>query len=186
MTRMIALTLGQFALVDDADFPLLSVHRWNFSPRSDSGAYATRGCRMDDGRRTTIYMHRQIMDAPRESEVDHVDGDGLNNQRSNLRLCTKSQNIANARFKTSSTGYRGVYLQKRRGDWQAQATVDGKTVNLGTFKDPVEAAKVRDEFVGRLYGDFAILNFPKRKRLTPSPVTVDAMNTPDHAREIVR
>ena len=106
-------------------------------------------------------MHRLILDAPDGAQVDHIDHDSLNNQRSNLRLCTCSENQRNRRGrpKNNTSGYIGVAWYRRCGRWGSQIWVNGKDHWLGLFDDPAEAARVRDAAAKRLHGEFATLNF---------------------------
>lgn len=162
MTREIPLTAGKIALVDDEDFESLLGFTWHAvrSSQKIENWYARRTEKGENGKPVHIYMHRVILSASKDQECDHRDHDGLNNRRSNLRLCSRALNCANIRRAPAASGYRGVYYQKKDRRWQAQATVNNKTVNLGTFSDPSDAAKARDAYVAGLYGDFAILNFP--------------------------
>ncbi len=144
--KEIPLTRGQVALIDDADFNELSRYKWCVMR-----IYA---CRFE-GRRC-IPMHRQILQAPAELEVDHIDGNGLNNQRSNLRLCTTSQNQQNSRRRTDNTsGYKGVSFDQRRGRWKAQIRVNGKRITLGRYDDIEHAAAAYHEAALRYHGEFA-------------------------------
>ena len=141
-----------FALVDDEDYEELSRYHWQ-AKRRRHATYACRGARID-GRQTKINMHRQIMSAAADMEVDHVNHNGLDNQRSNLRLATRSQNMRNSRKrKGTSSRYKGVYWQKDRSAWRAQAYLNGKLIYLGTFRDEDDAA--------RAYNDWLAENAPK-------------------------
>jgi hypothetical protein len=152
MTEL-AISAGHVVQVDEEDLPELSRHRWTYVPRScGHGAYAARWITQEDGRRKTLYMHRQLMGEPPE-EVDHEDGDGLNNQRHNLRCASRSQNSVN---RNHTNTYRGVY--PFRMGWKSQAKVNGKNVHIGVFKDPVIAARAYDVFVLATWGPFARIN----------------------------
>lgn len=106
-----------------------------------------------------IRMHRQIMGEPEGMEVDHSDNNGLNNQKSNLRIATHWQNLANrALQKNNTSGYRGVSWSKQAKKWWAQIYVDSKTVHLGLFDDVKEAARAYNEAAIERYGEFARLN----------------------------
>ena len=157
--KQIPLTQGKFALIDDADFDAVSARKWHaMTDRKRPGKwYAATGIHRSSSTRR-IYLHRFLMQPPAGLDVDHRDGDGLNNVRSNLRVSTRSQNIANSRGRFNPTGYRGVYKKKTR---YFASVKDGKrTIYLGTFDCPIEAAKVRDVEALRRFGEFAVLNFP--------------------------
>ena len=103
-------------------------------------------------------MHRLLMAPPKGMLVDHIDGNGLNNRRANLRLCTRSQNRRNTRPQNASSAFLGVI---RRGDkYLAKITHAGRTEHLGTFTDEEQAARTRDRRAKELFGEFAWLNFP--------------------------
>lgn len=116
-------------------------------------------------------MHIEVMKPPEGMKVDHRDGDGLNNQRSNLLVCTHAENMRNRkRPRNNSSGFIGVQKDSWATTglgtlmWRATVQVDGKLIILGTFADPEEAAVVRDGVVAQLYGDYASLNFPDEPR----------------------
>jgi hypothetical protein len=106
-----------------------------------------------------IYMHRQIMKAPRNRQVDHKDCDTLNNHRDNLRFATRRQNRANISSRRGTSRFVGVYRHKDK--WLAQIVHRGRRYYLGLFEDEVEAAKARDRKAWELHGEFAYLNFPE-------------------------
>ncbi len=109
-------------------------------------------------------MHRQIMAAPDHLVVDHIDHNGLNNTRANLRLCTSAQNLCNALPPANaSSRYKGVSWEKRRKNWRVVIQFNNKTYHLGHFKNEIEAAKAYDERAKELHGEFACLNFPPKK-----------------------
>lgn len=150
--KEIPLTQGRVVIVDDEDYEGLARYKWH-ALRSRRTWYA---CRDTQGK--TLYIHRVILGAGVE-QVDHIDGDGLNNQRANLRLCTPSQNHTNAakyRLSNASSRYRGV---SRNGNgWRARCGGGNTQHYLGTFASEVEAARAYNEAAKRLYGEFACLN----------------------------
>lgn len=152
--RFIPLTKGKVAIVDVEDYEWLSEHKWWTSTKS-SGFYA---CRQENNAK--IYMHRIIIKAPQGLFVDHIDRNGLNNRRSNLRLCTISQNIRNRRSKIGTSKYKGVYWDKKCNKWRAAIFLREHT-NLGLFDNEVDAAKAYDRKADELFGEFAYLNFPE-------------------------
>jgi hypothetical protein len=161
-TVRIKLTRGKFAVVDAGDAPALLAYYWQAS-KSDRMVdsyetyYARRAERGPDGKQRYVQMHRQIMDAPEGVEVDHRDGDGLNNRRYNLRVCTHAQNGANQRIpKNNTSGFKGVYRQKDCSGWLAQI----RGTYLGLYDSAEEAARAYDTAAVRTFGEFASLNFP--------------------------
>jgi hypothetical protein len=160
MNAIIPLTQGKVAVVSAHRYEYLSWWAWYARKDKKNGVwYAER----KDGRKT-VSMHRQITNAPPDREVDHKDGDGLNNTDENLRVCTTSQNQANSRISSLNTsGFRGVSWNKRSGKWEAKIKHNGKRVYLGLFSDPKEAARMWDTAAFALRGNFARLNFPIQK-----------------------
>ncbi len=160
MAKSIELTKGLVALVDDEDYIELSKYKW-FASSNRYTHYAIR--HLGTLERKVIRMHRLIVKAPDGMYVDHIDGNGLNNQRSNLRLATKSQNnhhIVRHRKDTSSI-FLGVTFRSRDGVWAAQITKNYKKVYVGEFKTQEEAARAYDKKAKELFGEFACLNFPE-------------------------
>jgi hypothetical protein len=122
--------------------------------------YGTRYSFSANGRRTTISMHRYLLDAHAGQIVDHRDHDTLNNRRDNIRVCSPSESIQNRRKQTNNTsGFIGVSWHKASGKWTAEIHADGKRLHLGLFNDKLEAVLSRDEAAKRLHGEFAVLNF---------------------------
>ena len=156
--RIIPLTKGKVAIVDDEDFESLSPHLW-YAVKSRNTWYAKRDVYMN-GRCRTLPIHRAILDIPVGFEVDHINGDGLDNRKVNLRVATHAQNMANSRHTMSKnhSGYRGVY--NKRGRWYAQITIRGHCFYLGIYQNPIDAAHAYDVAAFEHFGDFAILNFP--------------------------
>ena len=147
---VVALSRGLTATIDAADVPLVEGFRWSALTNGQTGhAYAAR---WDKGR--CVLMHRVLLAAPPGTQVDHIDGDGLNNRRVNIRICTPEQNQANRVVeRRNQIGMKGV--SPRRGKYRAQITPDGKTVDLGTYKTADEAAAAYRGAARILWGDFA-------------------------------
>jgi hypothetical protein len=150
--KEIPLTQGQFALVDDDDYERLSKHKWYFNH-----GYASRRCSTGVGKFRILYMHRDIIDIPLGYECDHVDGNKINNQKSNIRKATRSQNNANRRKKQGCLSkYKGV--SKNKGKWVAKIDVHNKTVRLGTYEKEEEAAIAYNIAAFKYYGEYARSN----------------------------
>ncbi len=158
--RRIPLTQGKYAIVDPEDYPRLSKHKWYVvrSPRSDYAArYVTIGYR----RQTTVRMHRVIMNARPGQFIDHINHNGLDNRKANLRLASNAQNSWNKRKQRGnhSSKYKGVSFFKRENKWTARIQANGKKIFLGIFKNEIDAAKAYDAAARKYYGQFAYLNF---------------------------
>jgi hypothetical protein len=157
--KEIPLTHGYIALVDDEDYERLNAHKWWASARAGDVVYAQRWGRIN-GESTTIKMHRDIMGFPAGLDVDHIDHDGLNNQRNNLRCATRTENLANKRCTrtTGSSAFKGVYWEKYKQRWRVEITKDGVRHRVGRFKDEIGAAIAYNTAAIHLYGNFAHLN----------------------------
>lgn len=150
------------ALVDDEDYEYLNQWRWS---RGKVGSihYAMRTCNQKKGERPIrIMMHRLIMNTPKEMNVDHIDHNGLNNQKSNLRNCTQKENTRNTSpRKGSRSKYLGVSVQRkktRNGIAIYYRVKVKQRINIGNFKTEIEAALAYNEAAKYYYGEFANLN----------------------------
>lgn len=157
--KLIPLTKGKFAKVDDADFDLYTKYSWHFS----SGGYAVRSQWLyrTDRRQKNIPMHRQLLGVDNPNVlIDHIDGDKLNNQRHNLRESTKSTNGCNrGKTKRNTSGFKGVTKHTQCKDrWMAQIRANNKHYYLGLFPTPIEAAQAYDKAALHHFGEFALIN----------------------------
>lgn len=155
LMKTIPLTQGKVALVDDDLYPYLMTIRW-YAEKNGNGFYARANV---SGKK--IRMHEAILEAPQGWGRDHVDGNGLNNQRSNLRLCKQSQNISNSRFRRNNTsGFKGVFKSPKGciNPWISIIKKSGKCIHLGTFETKESAAMAYDSAALRLFGPFARTN----------------------------
>jgi len=151
----IPLTKGRQAIVDPEDYEWLRRRKWCTLLSPDGRAYAASHI---DGHKT--YMHRLIMNPPQGRFVDHVNGNGLDNRRCNLRLCTPAENMRNRRKNPGSSRFKGVSLHEC-GKWNASLGIDNQNLHIGLYDDEVEAARARDRWAFALHGPFAWLNFPE-------------------------
>lgn len=159
--KKIPLTQGKFAFIDDEDYPIVSLFNW-FTQKCDNIFYAITHVEINN-KRTTLRMHRLILNLKSHEITDHSDMDGLNNQRYNLRKCTYSQNRMNGKgHRGSSSQYRGVCWHKQNKKWVTQARFKKKVINLGYFSSEIEAAKIYDNATKVFYKEFARLNFPEK------------------------
>ena len=155
-TSVIELPSGQRVIVDASDAEMLSHWKWNLG----SAGYAQTSFH-SRGFSTTSYMHRMLALPSPGEEVDHINGDLLDNRRSNLRACSRAENQRNRSCQRNNTsGFKGVRWDSRRGRWRAQLNYFGRQLHLGCFDDPVEAARAYDREARRRHGRFARLNFP--------------------------
>jgi hypothetical protein len=141
MTKHIELTQGKRAIVDDEDFEWLNKHSWHTFPDNNKSRdvyYAIRTV-MKDNKKKTLRMHRVIINAPKNKVVDHINGDGLDNRKINLRIVTQRENMQNKHIKYTSK-YPGVSQCSRSGNWTVKFRDDeGKGVYYGAFKTEEEA-----------------------------------------------
>jgi hypothetical protein len=159
--KAIPLTKGKVALVDDADFVWLSQYKWHaVQPSRPNGSfYAARRDTCQAGR--YVYMHNVLLGVV---GVDHRDGDGLNNQRDNLRSATAHQNACSRRLNVHKrgTGFKGVTRASAASRmsplWLAYIEANGKRYYLGYFGSPIEAARAYDSKALELHGEFALTN----------------------------
>lgn len=140
--KEIILTQGKVALVDDDDFERIRHFHW-YARKTRNKFYAAYKVKKQ-GKSTTFYMHREIMNYPEGMHIDHIDGNGLNNQRSNLRICTCQENQRNRHGaqSNSKSGVKGVSWHKTSGKWRAVIKVNGKHKQIGEYKTISEASKV--------------------------------------------
>lgn len=140
--KQIPLTKGQFALVDDADFDFLMQWKWHVYRGHDGLLYAHRNSEYGaNGKRTHIMMHRVINATPEGMDTDHINGNGLDNRRSNLRTASRAENMWNRRpNKGGSSPFKGVYWHAQHRKWVASIQVNKKRKHIGLFTTQEEAA----------------------------------------------
>ena len=153
--KEILLTQGKVALVDDEDFEVLNKVKWAAHKMSNI-FYAARNGTPINGKQKTILMHREILRPPKELHVDHVDHNGLNNQRHNLRIATRSQNMHNQGKRINNTsGYKGVCWDKQNKKWRTQIKLNGKIIFLGYFPTKEDAHTAYVKACHKYHGEFA-------------------------------
>jgi hypothetical protein len=153
-TRLISLSRGLFTIVDDGDYERVCSRKWSASP-STRTFYAK--CKMRVGsRRVDLYLHRFILNAQAGLEVDHVNGNGLDNRRCNLRLATRAENARNRKKPIGGTSAsKGVYWCSTRLRWCAKIHVLGKDAHLGYFVNEADAGRAYRAAALEHFGEFA-------------------------------
>ncbi len=154
--RAIPLTRGLVALVDEQDEAWARRYRWVAYP--GHGTYYAMRNDQTTGKKTTVRMHREMLNARPDQLVDHENGDGLDNRRANLRFCTNRQNAANGRKRSSTKRVKGVYRLNKSTSWHALIVVDRRRHYLGAFVVEEDAARAYDVAARCLCGEFARTN----------------------------
>ncbi len=160
--KQVNLTRGFVAIVDDDDYERVIGFKWfAHEDKTSRTIYAVTNIRLPNGQRTSISLHRFLMGNPKGFMVDHRDCNGLNCIRENMRLCDRRGNRWNRRRDANnSSGYIGVSWATADRKWRAAAETNGKTVYLGVFNSPEDAARAYDERIKVDRGEFAVTNFP--------------------------
>jgi hypothetical protein len=153
LVKRIKLTRNLFVLVDNDDFKILSRFNWQADPnRNKTKYYARRNNGYNNkGTRLKMPMHRQIMKCPSGYEVDHINGDTLDNRKINLRVCSHLKNIQNQKSRGGKSIYRGV-TKHHDGNWRARITVNYKRISLGVFKTQENAYEAVKKAQEKYYG----------------------------------
>lgn len=143
----------KFALVDDEDFEKLNEYNWFFC-----NGYASKHNKKSKHNNIQFKMHRFIMNCPKNLQVDHINGNKLDNRRKNLRICTLKQNCRHKGFsKNNTSGYKGVYWDNTHKYWVAKLEKNRK-IYAFYFKDKLIAAKKYNELALKYHGEFALIN----------------------------
>jgi len=164
--KEIKLTQGKIALVDDDVFNYLNQFKWQaLNIKRYNNYYAVRSTNSLSKGKHSFFMHREIMKTPKGMETDHIDHNGLNNQKHNLRICTTNENQRNQKVRGSSTSqYKGVRLMRVKHPygyyfyWGARIVMNKKIENIGNFKTETDAALAYNKRASKLFGEFANLN----------------------------
>lgn len=156
--KLIPLTQGQHAMVDDDDYDELMQFKWRVMPVGQR-CYAIRNSSRRTPPRRMIQMHSAITGF---AVTDHIDGNGLNDQRHNLREASYSKNAMNrTKGRRGASAYKGVSWIVARSTWRATLSVNGRNLILGAFEIETDAAKAYDEAVREHYGEWGTYNFPR-------------------------
>lgn len=160
--KTIKLTQGYEAMVDDEDFEFLNQWKWHALKFKCGIVYAVRTSNAFERKKgfpKNIYLHRYLLDYPKNFHVDHVDNNSLNNVRNNLRLVTQSQNQQNAKLSAKSTSkYKGVHYHKKDKRYRACIGFNRRKIQIGNFLTAIEAAKAYNEAAVKYFGSYARLN----------------------------
>ena len=152
--KQIPLTQDKFAIVDDEDFEELNRYKWH-AHKNRENFYAVRFCK---GKR--VSMHRVILNAPDDLQCDHMNHNGLDNRKCNLRLCTVAQNNHNRRPRKNATSkYKGVSFDTYKKKWEAAIRIKSLRIHIGRFNYEQDAAIAYDFKAAELFGEFAFLNY---------------------------
>lgn len=137
-------------MVDDEDFEKLNEIKWNLLSVNGTNQYA-----VTYKNNRPLLMHRIMLDFPKGKEIDHINGNGLDNRRKNLRVCTHSENLKNKRMRKDNTsGHIGVWWSYEKGKWRSGIRVNGEFKHLGLFKNKLKAAMVYKLAAEKYFGEF--------------------------------
>jgi hypothetical protein len=153
---VVELTRGLVALVDDVDLPLVAGRSWHASRRSDGKGWYARSSTHRDGKNVHVLMHVLLMGV---RGVDHVNRDGLDNRRVNLRQASQSENLANSgKHRSMTSRFKGVFFDRPAGRWRAQIKKSGRPIFLGRFESEECAAVAYNAAAFELFGSYARVN----------------------------
>lgn len=155
--KRIPLTQGKYAIVDDDDYEELKQYKW-YAHKKSGKYYAARNIKQNDQFKK-VFMHRVIMGVLPNIHIDHINGNGLDNRKCNLRICDASQNAANQKPQVNkSSKYKGVRWYSPLKKWRAQIWHNNKSIHLGYYQDEAKAAQAYNKKAAELFGKFARLN----------------------------
>lgn len=160
--KEIPLTKGKVAIVDDEDYTELINYSWRYQ-----NGYAARTTCRDEGKRTTVLMHRQILsDSPKNMDIDHINGNKSDNRKSNLRIATRKQNMHNSpKRKCNKSGYKGVSYDNVKKKWRSRFRYQNRELWLGYYDNKHDAARIYNFWANDLFGEYARLNEINGKRM---------------------
>ena len=166
--KTIPLTQDKFTIVDDEDYSRICMFKW-CANQSRNTFYAISDS-IKQKKKTRIIMHRLIMNAQKGVQIDHKDGNGLNNRKNNLRFANSSQQRQNSRTHRKTTSkFKGVCFDKNKKLWCVRTCINYKRIYLGYFKDETAAAIAYDKKAIELFGEFARLNILENPYLSSLP-----------------
>ena len=153
--KVIPLTRGRYAVVDDEDYERLMRHSWSWVPATgsrNSTGYAVRKGNKNRGEPRTVHMHREVLNAPAGIFIDHINLDSLDNRKENLRFADVQQNSFNRHkpMMECTSKYKGVLRRRNTGGWTARIKFNGRHIELGTYKEEEKAASVYN-FASRIF-----------------------------------
>lgn len=148
-------------MIDDEDYAKIAQFKWNANV-CPSGVYARRTSYVN-GNKVEVKMHRLVINAPENKQVDHKNGNKLDNRRENLRICSNMENQRNRHAVRGSSKFKGVDYNKQAGKWRARIENADKSIFLGHFIEEIDAAEAYNEAAEELFGEFACLNETGRK-----------------------
>lgn len=154
MNKNIKLTQGLITIIDDSDSAIVQQHSWHASFKNGT-PYAQSSIKDESGKYKNVLLHRKLMNAGSDQIVDHINGNTLDNRRSNLRFATSAEN---ARNKRSSSKYGHSGVRKVNGSWNALISPNGIDIALGTYPTIELAAAAYNEAAKAIFGEFAKLN----------------------------
>ncbi len=158
--RAIVLSNGMAAIVDETDFDSVSRYYWHAHPRPDGNGHYVRG--LVDGHK--VLMHVFLLGKQDGLQIDHANGNGLDNRRDNLRRATQSQNQRNIRGGRGRSLYKGVSWARRQRKWMATICYDGRNHHIGYYDQEDAAARAYDREARKHFGEFACPNFSEVDR----------------------
>jgi hypothetical protein len=150
--KEITLSQGRVSIVDDEDYELVNQFNWYYRKGSTDKGYARR-----TANRKSVYLHRFILGAQPKEIVDHINGNTLDNRKSNLRIVSVRQNVLNSGVYGTSK-YKGVTIHKKTGLYRARIVVNGKELSLGYFDNEKDAAIAYNAAANKYFGEFARIN----------------------------
>ena len=154
--KEIELANGEIAIIDEEDWLLVAQYKWRLLEKRYT-KYAQANIKKN-GKWRTMRMHRLIMNCPRNIQIDHIDHDGLNNRKSNLRFATNQQNNFNRKGYDTSSKYKGVTWRTKLKKWEAQIQTKGKSKYLGYYANENDAARAYNKMAVQVFGEYAYVN----------------------------